>query len=110
MLRTRIFAAAAITACILSAPALADPIDVLNGQYAFNWLTEPAKTRCVKVDAKLFADFKSPQYRCELTPKTNTNIGAPVRLCTGVKNKKEYLIFATQKQCNDERKAQASNE
>ena len=31
----------------------ADTIDILKGQYTFNWLTEPSKTKCAEVTDEL---------------------------------------------------------
>ena len=95
---------------LLSAPADADTLDVLQGKFAFNWHAEPSREKCVKVAERLLADFKSSKYRCDLTPKSNTSSGATVRMCTEAKGRKEYLIFDTLRACEEERKTQASNE
>ena len=95
---------------LLAAPANAQTIDDLKGKFGFNWATNPSREKCVKVEGKLLADFKSANYKCDLTVITNTASGAPARVCTLVKGKKkEYLIFDTQRACNEERKTQASN-
>ena len=95
----------------LSCASMADAQTVadLKGMYAFNWLKNPGRQTCVVVDGKLLADLRSPQYRCDLAPKTNTSAGHRVRTCTRVGGRVEYLIFDTRKQCEEERKTQASN-
>jgi hypothetical protein len=94
----------------LAAPAHGDGLDALKGKFGFDWHNDPAKAKCVKVDGALLADFKSSNYKCDLKPRTDTSSGAAAQVCTQVKGGKEYLIFATQKDCNDERETQASNE
>lgn len=88
--------------------AKADPLDSLAGRYAFNWLANPAKTKCVAIDQKLLNAFRSGNYKCDLKERTNTNTGKALVSCKG--QSKEYLIFKTKAFCNDEREAQASNE
>lgn len=95
---------------LLSAPGSAAGIDALQGKFAFNWHSNPGGQKCVKVGGKLLDDFKSSKYRCDLKPQSNTSSGATVRTCTAVKGGKEYLIFDTQRACNEERETQASNE
>jgi len=95
---------------LLSAPADADRLDVLEGKFAFNWHAEPSREKCIKVTGPLLADFKSTKYRCDLNAKSNTSSGASARMCTEAKGRKEYLIFDTLRACDDERKTQASNE
>ena len=95
---------------LLSAPADADRLDVLQGKFAFNWHAEPSREKCIKVAGPLLADFKSTRYRCDLNAKSNTSTGASARICTGVKGRKEYLIFDTLRACESERKTQATNE
>jgi hypothetical protein len=90
-------------------PAAAQSLDVLAGKFAFNWRSEPAREKCVKVRGALMAAFKAGKYRCNVKPVTNTSTGAPARICTQTKGK-EYLIFETRKACENERKDQASNE
>ncbi len=84
---------------------------MLNGKFAFDWHRDPERQKCRKVDARLLADFESPRYRCDLTPKTNTGAGSVVRMCTrkGARGGGEYLIFDTFRACEDERKEQVSN-
>lgn len=92
---------------LFSAPAYAQTPDVLQGKFAFNWHNNPDRQKCVKVDGPLLADFKSSNYRCDLKVRTNTSSGTGVRTCTAVKGRKEYLIFATMRACESERKDQA---
>lgn len=95
---------------VAAAPAAAAGPEILAGTFAFNWHSDPARQKCVKVAGSLLASFKSAKYKCDLTEKTNTSSGAPARTCTEVKEGKEYLIFTTLKACERERKEQASNE
>jgi hypothetical protein len=97
---------------LVSAPADAATLDVLQGKFAFNWFGNLDRQKCVKVSGPLLADFKSTRYRCDLQTKSNTSTGASARICTEAKAKggKEYLIFDTQRACESERKTQASNE
>jgi hypothetical protein len=104
------FAPVVIIALLLTAPAKAGGLDVLSGKFAFDWLHDPDKAKCVKVTEQLLNEFKSKRYRCDLTVKKNTSTEVGVRLCTSVPNDKEYLIFETKRQCDDERETQASNE
>lgn len=95
---------------LVTAPAAAGGLDTLQGKFAFNLNAEPGGQKCVKVDGKLLADFKTAKYRCDLNARSNTSTGASARTCTGAKDGKEYLIFDTLKACEEERKTQASNE
>ena len=95
---------------LLPAPADAGVLDVLKGKFAFNWHANPDKQKCISVAGQLLADFKSAKYRCDLNAKSNTSTGASARTCTEGKDGKEYLIFDTQRACEEERKTQASNE
>ena len=95
---------------LLSSPAQAGGLDVLSGKFAFNWLGDPAKAKCVKVTGQLFNEFKSKRYTCDLNVKKNTSTEVGARLCTAMPRDKEYLIFDTKRQCDDERNTQASNE
>lgn len=89
--------------------ALADDIDILKGQFAFDWHSEPSKVKCVAIDDKLLAQFKSDAFKCDLKVVTNTASDEPARVCTEKGDKREYLIFATRKACESERETQASN-
>jgi hypothetical protein len=101
---------AILIALLSSAPAEAQSSDVLAGKFAFNWHSEPSREKCIRVAGALLADFKSKKYRCDLKPRTNSSSGATVRTCTQANGRKEYLIFDTQRACDNERKEQASNE
>lgn len=95
---------------LLTTPAQAGGIEVLRGKFAFNWLNDPAKGKCVKVEGKLLNDFKSTRYHCDLKTNLNSSSGASNRTCTQIPRNKEYLIFDTKRECNDERETQATNE
>jgi hypothetical protein len=102
---------AALILLLAAAPANAGKLDVLQGKFGFNWRTNPARVKCVKIETAILADFESDKYRCDLTVISNTSSGASARTCTEVKKDgKEYLIFDTLKACEGERKDQASNE
>ena len=104
------FVHAALILLLVTASAQAGGIDVLRGKFAFNWLNDPAKAKCIKVDGKLLSDFKSARYHCDLKANTNSSSGASSRTCTQIPRNKEYLIFDTKHDCDEERDTQASNE
>jgi hypothetical protein len=101
---------AVLTLFLVSTPADADRLDVLQGKFAFNWSANLGRQKCVSVAGPLLADFKSTRYRCDLKVISNTSTGASARVCTEVKGRKEYLIFDTLRACESERKTQESNE
>ena len=94
----------------LTASAQAGGIDVLRGKFGFDWFHDPAKGKCVQITDKLLVEFKSKRYTCDLSVKKNTSTEVGARTCTTVPQDKEYLIFDTKRQCDDERETQASNE
>ena len=109
MLRAAI--ATTIFALVSSAalPVIAGDIQSLQGQFAFDWHTDPEKTQCAAVDAQLLTRFKSDAFQCELNVATNTASGEPARVCTQTGGDAEYLIFETEKSCEHERLTQVSN-
>jgi hypothetical protein len=94
---------------VSAAPASAQDLDVLRDKFTFNWHSDPGRQKCVKVAGPLLANFKSAKYTCDLTVKTNSSSGAPIRTCTEVKGQREYLVFETMRACERERKEQESN-
>lgn len=92
-----------------AAPARADDIDSLKGQFTFDWHSEPGNQKCKAVDDPLLTLFKSDAYQCDLTVITNTASGEPARICGQKGEGSEYLIFTTEKACEAERETQASN-
>ncbi len=92
------------------ATAQAGGIDDLRGKFTFNWFTEPDTVACSAIGDDLLSTLKSSQFTCNLTPITNTASGFPAEVCTETGGGREYLIFATQAQCEEERQTQASNE
>lgn len=100
---------AALAALLPLAPASADGIDSLKGQFTFDWFSNPAKTKCAAVDDKRLAQFKSQDFTCDLSPITNTASGKPARVCTQAGEKSEYLVFASRSDCEEERQTQESN-
>ena len=101
--------AAILAAMLPSAPAFADGIDSLKGQFTFDWFSNPGKAKCAAVDDKRLAQFKSPDFTCDLNPITNTSSGKPARVCSEAGEKSEYLIFASRSDCEEERQTQESN-
>jgi hypothetical protein len=106
-----LLAAATMIVALASAStsSFAGSADALKGQYTFNWLTNPAKAKCVAVGEKLLAKFNSPAFKCDLNVATNTASGNPVRVCAATSGETEYLVFETRKACDEEREAQAAN-
>ncbi len=98
-----------LAAILPAAPAFADGIDALKGQFTFNWFSNPARARCAAVDDKRLAQFKSQDFTCDLNPITNTASGKPARVCTQAGEKSEYLVFASRSDCEEERQTQESN-
>lgn len=102
--------AAALMIIALSAPASAQSLDILQGKFAFNWRSKPAREKCVKVEGPLLSAFKSAKYKCDLKFVDNTASGEKARICTQGERGKEYMIFETRRSCENERTTQASNE
>lgn len=90
--------------------AHAGALDVLKGKYAFDWHANPAETKCLKVAGKLLSDLTSKRFHCDMTLKTNSSSGVGLRNCSAGANGKEYLIFDTKHDCEEERQSQAANE
>jgi hypothetical protein len=76
------------------------------GKFTFNWLSDPAKAKCVKIDTKLMAMLASSQFHCR-PPQSNTSSGVTLRTCAKVDGHVEYMIFDTRADCENERKTQA---
>lgn len=89
--------------------ARAESIDILKGQFAFDWFSEPSHVRCEAVTEKLFSEFTSGAFQCSLDIVTNTASGEPARVCTKTGGGAEYLVFQSKKSCEQERETQASN-
>ncbi len=110
MLRQSLVSAVSALALLPVLPSAAADIDVLKGQFTFNWHTDPAKTKCAAVTDELLTTFKSDKYHCDLTVITNTASDAPARVCTeNGDDGAEYLIFESEKACEGERETQVSN-
>lgn len=97
----------------LGSPALAESsekgsLDVLKGQFGFNWFNNPSKEKCVRVDDKLLKDFQK-NYTCNLQEDTGSSSGKPQVRCTRKDEKREYLVFKTKAFCEEERAAQMAN-
>ena len=80
----------------------------LIGKFTFNWLSDPAKARCVKIDDKLMAMLASSQFHCR-PPQSNTASGVTLRMCAKVDGTAEYMIFDGLADCENERKTQVAN-
>ena len=103
---------AALTPLLVLLPlvAAADPLDdALKGKATFDWHSYPERQKCRAIEGQLLADLKSAKFKCDLKPISNTASGAKAFVCTEQKGKREYLVFATMKACEGERKTQASN-
>jgi hypothetical protein len=93
-------------ACQASA---ASPVEQLKGRWAFNWASDPAKTKCARVEGELLKTFQSKAYACSVTEVTNTSTGAATADCKRSRPDKDYLIFRTKALCEAERLQQAAN-
>lgn len=111
MPRTMSCLAALASLAALLQPAAADPLDdALKGKATFNWRSYPERQKCRSIEGNLLTELKSARFKCNLTPVSNTASGAKAVVCTEAKGKnREYLVFATMKACEGERKTQASN-
>ena len=107
----RIFRIAAVSMplALCTTAALAEPLDVLAGRFTFNWHANPSRQKCTKIEAPLLAELKSAKFRCDLKFVTNTASGKRAQVCAEAKGRREFLIFETLRNCEDERKTQASN-
>lgn len=83
--------------------------DNLAGRYTFNWKTAPLPKKCVKIDDKRLAEFRSKAYACGSTEKSESASGEPFVQCTKTDDAAEYLIFKTAASCEKERRTQESN-
>jgi hypothetical protein len=83
-----------------SAPAFAE--GAMAGKFAFSTTAKPEQTRCAKIGASLAAKLKPPKFKCEAS---RTGAGAAVTVCLGVGDGAPgYMVFATMKACESERK------
>jgi hypothetical protein len=87
----------------------ASPIEQLKGRWAFNLASDPAKTKCARVEGALLKAFESKPYTCTLTEVTNTSTGAAAVECVRTHPNKDYAIFRTKALCEAERLQQVSN-
>ena len=105
-IRWTIVAGALAFACQASA---ASPIEQLKGRWAFNWASDPAKTKCARVEGELLKVFQSSAYKCALTETTDNTTQTPAAECKRAHPDRSYLIFRTKALCEAERLAQVSN-
>jgi hypothetical protein len=101
----------ALAAFAAFGPAQAQTLDALQGKFGFNWRSNPARQKCVRIAGPLLADFRSAKFKCDLTVKSNSSSGEKFRLCTATARRgAEYMIFDTMKSCEEERKTQEAAE
>lgn len=79
-----------------------DPSKVV-GKYGFDWLNI-SKSKCEKIEEKL-----SPAFKC-IQPSNGSASGVDVVSQCKLSKKKEFLIFKSLKDCNEERETQLANE
>jgi hypothetical protein len=93
---------------LAGAPETTASMDSLKGQFGFNWLNSPSKEKCIQIQDKLLKDFQK-NYKCDLAESTSTSSGKASVSCTRKDEKKQYLIFKTKADCEEERETQAAN-
>ena len=89
--------------------AAASPTDAIKGRWAFNWASDPSKTRCREVEGALLTTLRSKAFVCDLSARTNSSTGAAYVSCKRARPEAEYLIFKTRALCEAERTTQVSN-
>lgn len=91
----------------LAVPAVADPPQIKNS-YGFD-VMKP-KTKCVKVAGAVVTKL-AKQYTCAApADPTASASGKPMLAeCPAKKGTSRYLLFAAQKDCNEERETQLAN-
>jgi hypothetical protein len=92
---------------LLVTPAFADP-PKLKGTFGFDW-SKP-RVACAAVSGALLAKL-TKDYTCVTPgdPKSSASGGTMVAVCTAKKGHSEYLVFATAKDCTEERETQLAN-
>jgi Zn-dependent M16 (insulinase) family peptidase len=91
----------------LGAHAAGSSESEMRGKFAFDWHTDPNKTKCARVSDKLLSMFMSAKFNC--AQADNTASGIPAVACSAAGGSSEYLIFKTFAACEEERKTQVSN-
>ena len=76
------------------------------GKFAFNWFADPAKQRCQLVTAAFASNLAAKHFSCALDKVSNDFGLKPIR-CGDPGEKAEYLLFDTNKDCENERGNQA---
>jgi hypothetical protein len=94
---------------LAQAATAAAPADPLAGRWAFNWLIDPNKTRCAKVEGKLLSQLRAKGVKCDLTEQVNSSTSHAFVSCKRAHPAAEWMIFKTRALCEDERKMQAAN-
>jgi hypothetical protein len=106
-------ALALLASLLLPFAASAEAFDYqkLNGLFAFEWMRLRERDRCAKVDTRRIRDFASKGYVCDApSDGASSSSGRTIRFkCKSKDQKREYLIFATQADCNEEIETQKAN-
>ena len=79
------------------------------GKFAFNFAADPAKQKCRPVTAAFAGDLAAKHFSCA-PGDTPTAAGLKPVVCADAAKKVQYLLFDSNKTCEDERKEQAANE
>jgi hypothetical protein len=89
-------------------PSAKDALAPLKGRFAFNWRNDPAKEKCVRITDKLLKDFEK-SYTCDARENTDSASGKPSLRCTKKDDSRQYLVFKTKADCEEERETQMAN-
>ena len=81
----------------------------LVGKFAFNWLADPAKQTCKPMTATFAGNLSAKRFTCA-SGEVSTESGLKPVTCGDPGKKVQYLVFDKKKDCEDERRNQASNE
>jgi hypothetical protein len=91
---------------LLAIPASADP-PAIKGTFGFDWST-PKRSRCAAITGALLTRL-TKDYVCA-PPKAGSASGvAIVATCTAKKGHSEFMLFASAKDCTEERETQLAN-
>jgi hypothetical protein len=102
-----VFALAILSISWVSAASAAE--NEFIGKFTFNWLSDPAKARCIKIDNKLMSMLASSRFHCR-PPQSNTASGVTAQMCAKVDGTAEYMIFDAFADCENERTTQAASD
>ena len=88
----------------------AEPVVLPKDAAAFDWL-HPESSRCAKVAGALRARLTSKQFTCA-GPSSDASTASSTPLlatCSETSKKREFLVFATLRDCKAERDTQLAN-